>query len=69
MLCPSQHNSGGFPALNHDIIVDFSDSACWTRCSLWVGGNEASLGQDSHPSLLDLHNADEVFHYSSSELV
>lgn len=27
----------GFPALNHDIIVAFSDSACWTCCSLRVG--------------------------------
>ena len=65
MLCPSQHNLGGFPALHHDIIVVLSDSAC----SLWVGGNEASLGQDSHPSLLDLHSADEVFHYASCDVV
>lgn len=60
---------GGFPGPNHDIIVVFPDSACWTRCSLWVGGNEASLGQDSHPSLLDRRGTDEVFHYTSCELV
>lgn len=41
--------AGGFPGLNHDIIVVFSDSACWRRCSLWVGGNEASLGQRLTP--------------------
>lgn len=51
MLCSSQPNVGVFPVWT---MICFFQYTCWMHYSLWVGGNEASMGRDSHPLLLEL---------------